>query len=139
MECPKCHSHNAHLCSMAHEQGTTTTVTYGGAGRGSFDSTSQTTTALGKRAAPPKSGMPVRVAFAAITGFLFLSALIAGHGDSGAYGGVAFLFLLFAAAAYLLYRKVKSLPQYTLERERWEKSWICAACGNIFVPETAAE
>lgn len=124
---------------MAHEQGTTTTVTSGGTGRGSFDSTSQTTTALGKRAAPPKSGLPGRVALVAITGFLFIAAFIGGHGNSEAYGGVIFFFLLFAAAAYLLYRKTKYLPQYRLELERWEKSWICAACGNIFVPTTAAE
>ena len=70
MECPKCHSHNAQLCSVAHEQGTSTTKTSGTATgqsigsstQGGFgvaqhnlqtSSTSTTKSAFAQRAAPP--------------------------------------------------------------------------------------
>jgi hypothetical protein len=43
------------------------------------------------------------------------------------------LLLLMIPPAYWLYRLIRS-PKYREARARWEKSWICVACGNIFVP-----
>lgn len=135
MKCPKC-SGEAVSCPVAYEQGTSRSessgsidMTVSGGQYQSYGGTQTTTTvtrtAFAERAAPPSP--MIKGALAGILFFGIAAALFDG-GWSVACGIVAALFV-----AFLAWRLI-SLPSYFRERKNWEASWICGACGNIFVP-----
>ena len=145
MQCPKCQSTTTQLCSMAHEQGTTTTTTHGTATgqsigsstQGGFgvaqhniqtSSTSTTRTAFAQRAAPPNNWIAAPLTLLVMLGGIY------GILRMGTLPPQNWLLLLMIPPAYWLYRLIRS-PKYREARARWETSWICAACGHIFVPE----
>lgn len=163
MECPKCHSHNAQLCSVAHEQGTSTTKTsgtvtgqsIGSSTQGGFgvaqhnlqtSSTSTTKSAFAQRAAPPTNWYFAFLAssvacglFIVIVGFNLRSVLgFISHDIEGLARPIWLVILLWLAVSLFgLSRTYPKRQQYAEEKRRWRSSWICGACGNIFVPETA--
>lgn len=151
MQCPKCQSANVQLCSMAHEQGTSITKTEGSAVGGgsvyspqggfattshstSLSSTSKTTTAFAQRAAPPKNwfghwlAQAIGSAIAAVV-IYFLHGLIA---FLGVFEIVAVPWLLVSLVGLAI--TYPKREKYAENQSRWQASWICAACGSIFVP-----
>jgi len=163
MECPKCHSHNAQLCSVAHEQGTSTTKTSGtatgqsigssthggfGVAQHNFQtsSTSTTKSAFAQRAAPPTNWFVVFILssiacalFIVLVGFNLRNILgFISHDIEGLAGPLWIVILLWLAVSLLgLLRTYPKRQQYAEGKRRWRASWICGACGNLFVPETA--
>jgi hypothetical protein len=145
MQCPRCQSPNVQTCSMAYEQGTSTTTTRGtGTGQSAgysaqsgygvaqhniqTSSTSTTRTPFAQRAAPPNNWI-----FAPLTLLFLLGGIYGILLIPGTLPPQNWLLLLMLPAAFWLYRLIRS-PKYREARARWESSWICAACGNIFVP-----
>jgi hypothetical protein len=165
MECPKCQSSNAQLCSVAHAQGTSTTKTSGtatgqsvgysaGGGYGvaqhnlQTSSTSTTKSAFAERAAPPTNWYYVFVAssvacalFIVIVGFNLRSVLgFISHDIEGLAGPIWIGTLLWLAVSLFgLSRTYPERQKYAEAKRRWAASWICVACGNIFVPTTAGK
>lgn len=153
MPCPKCQSGNVQLCAMAYEQGTSITTTRGTAtGRtmgswtqGGFGvathnvqttSTSKTQTPFAKRAEPPTNWFGVWAMNAlgsgvAVVVVYFLHGLVKLFGVAEIVAVPWFLVSL-AGLAITYPRRGK----YEEARKRWQASWICTACGNIFVPES---
>ena len=165
MECPKCQSPNTQLCSVAHEQGTSTTKTSGTAtgqsigssATGGFgvaqhnlqtSSTSTTKSAFAQRAAPPTNWHHIFVAscvasalFVVIVGYNLRSVLgFISHDIEGLAGPIWIAILVWLAVSLLgLSLTYPKRQRYAEEKRRWRASWICAACGNIFVPETTGK
>lgn len=163
--CPKCQSPNTQLCSVAHEQGTSTTKTSGTAtgqsigssAQGGFgvaqhnlqtSSTSTTKSVFAQRAAPPTNWFVVFMLssvacalFIVIVGVNLRNVLgFISHDIEGLAGPIWIAILLWLAVSLLgLSRTYPKRQQYAEERRRWRASWICAACGDIFVPETAGK
>jgi hypothetical protein len=161
--CPKCQSPNTQLCSIAHEQGTSTTKTSGtatgqsvgysaGGGFGvaqhnlQTSSTSTTKSAFAQRAAPPTNWYYVFVAssmacalFIVIVGSNLRSVLgFISHDIEGLAGPIWIAILLWLAVSLLgLSRTYPKRHKYAEGKRRWRASWICAACGNIFVPSNS--
>lgn len=155
MQCPKCQSNNALLCSMAYEQGTSITQTKGvGSGhsvgysaQGGFGvaqhnvqttSTSKTQTPFAKRAEPPTNwfglwAMNALGSGVAVVVVYFLHGLVKLFGIAEI---VAVPWLVVALVGLLL--TFPGRHKYKETQRRWEASWICAACGNIFVPDAVA-
>ena len=161
--CPKCRSPNTQLCSLAHAQGTATTKTSGTAtgqsvgysAQGGFgvaqhnlqtSSTSTTKSAFAERAAPPTNWYYVFVAssvvcalFIVIVGSNLRSVLgFISHDIEGLAGPIWIAILLWLAVSLLgLSCTYPKRHKYAEEKRRWRASWICAACGNIFVPSNS--
>jgi predicted lipid-binding transport protein (Tim44 family) len=129
---------------MAYEQGTSTTTTQGtgtaqsigSSTQGGFgvahhniqtSSTSTTRTPFAQRAAPPNNWIAAPLVLLLMLGGIYGILLM------GTLPPQNWLLLLMTLPAYWLYRLIRS-PKYREARAQWEKSWICAACGNIFVP-----
>lgn len=151
MQCPKCQSGNIQLCSMAYEQGTSTTTTQGTAvghsmgasTQGGFgvaqhnirtSSTSTTRTPFAERAAPPKNWFGIWAAQVAISGVAAVLVFFA-HSLIQVIGVLEIVFvpwlLISLIGVGLTYPK---RYHYAEAQARWASSWICAACGSIFVP-----
>jgi hypothetical protein len=164
MQCPKCQSPNTQLCSIAHEQGTSTTKTSGtatgqsvgysaGGGFGvaqhniQSSSTSTTKTAFAQRAAPPTNWFVIFVLStigSAIFLFIVLHYLPNGADVGGGVGNLvrpirSAALLWTAISLVCLALTYPKRHKYAEEKRRWQASWICAACGNIFVPVTAGK
>ena len=163
--CPKCQSPNTQLCSIAHEQGTATTKTsgtvtgqsVGHSAKGGFgvaqhnlqtSSTSTTKTAFAERAAPPTNwylaflaSSVVCVLFIVIVGLNLRSVLgFISHDIEGLAGPIWIVILVWLAVSLLgLARTYPKREKYAQDKRRWRASWICAACGTIFVPEAAGK
>jgi hypothetical protein len=172
MQCPTCQSPNVQLCSVAYDQGTSTTTTkttgtaysrgtatgtgvaVGGAmysGQQSINEThtSVQRTAFAERAGPPVN--PIVAPLKVLVGLIvFLGAIdiinavfpdivgyFLGTRARGGFGieGLEHLtwWIIAAAVAWLIFGITK-LPSHRANKARWRKSWICAACGNTFVP-----
>lgn len=104
-------------------------------------------TSFAQRASPPDD--PVKSAWMILgymLGACFLYRLcyaipfISGSHLNGSHPWTNWFGLLVLAATaftvYNLWRTYQNRPQYREEYQRWLKSWICAACGHIFVPES---
>jgi hypothetical protein len=147
MQCPKCQSQDVSLCSVVHAQGTvkTTTHTQGmGSSTGhianlgmttmqtqsSQTQTSQSKTAFAERAAPPTP--PILYPIGALALLLFLRVGLPLVSTIHPLG-LGWLALVVVAA--WLFMEFKKLPQRSLERREWEKSWICGRCGMKFIPK----
>lgn len=130
---------------MAYEQGTSTTTTRGtGTGQsigsstqGGFavaqhniqtSTTSTTRTPFAERAAPPNNWIAAPLVLLLMLGGIYAILLI-----PGTLPPQNWLLLLMILPAYWLYRLIRS-PKYREARAQWERTWICAACGNIFLP-----
>ncbi|MBN9556446.1 MAG: hypothetical protein J0I26_02835 [Alphaproteobacteria bacterium] len=94
-------------------------------------------TAFAGRASPPSNPIwpPLKGIAAAIGALIVLSLLDSVTPLPPWIGIAAFAAILLCAvwAAFAFLR----LPDYRARHEHWSKSWICGACGNIFVPKTA--
>jgi membrane protein YdbS with pleckstrin-like domain len=92
-------------------------------------------TAFAERASPPVNPvwLPLKGIACAIGALIVLSLLDSVIPLPPWLGIAAFaailLFVVWGVFAFL------RLPDYRARRERWTKSWICAACGNTFVPQ----
>ncbi|MGN6424599.1 MAG: hypothetical protein ACTHLA_14960 [Asticcacaulis sp.] len=149
MQCPKCDTQDCFLCSIAHAQGKTTTKTtgstsgayYGTNGNagmisGSHTSTSTSLTAFGKKAAPPENPLGPAISFVALA---IVSNMIV-HGIWPHLNGLVTLIFLGGIGLSLwgLYAAIRDQPRFRNEKARWEQSWICARCGEIFLPPERA-
>lgn len=151
MQCPKCQSGNVQLCSMAYEQGTTTTTTSGTATGHSMGSSTQggfgvaqhniqtsstgtTRTPFAKRAAPPTNWFGIW-ATQAVTAGIGAVVVYFAHSLLQIIGVLEIVFvpwlLIALIGVALTYHKRQ---RYADAQARWRASWICVACGNKFVP-----
>jgi hypothetical protein len=145
MQCPKCDTQDCFLCSIAHAQGKTTTKTsgstsgtyYGANGNagvmgGTHRSTSTSLTEFGKKAAPPDNPLGPAIGGLALAIF----ANFALHGIWPHVSAVASLIFLglLGLAVWWLYTAIRDQPRFREDKARWQKSWICARCGEIFLP-----
>lgn len=147
MICPKCQSDDVYLCQVAHDHGKTTTKTTGrstgygnsashgdGAAYGSqhmeFEHTATSTSLTGfaKQAAPPESTFGTAIGcFVVSLAVLFFAS-----------GWVRLVFLVLTAlCAWWVFGAFRARPEFKAATERWKKSWICARCGQIFLPDEA--
>ena len=160
MQCPSCESQNVVSCPIAYDQGTVHTkstsegstfsqgnvmgtgATVGSAMVSAQHSTRMThnsvhRTAFAGRASPPSNPIwpPLKGISAAIGALIVLSLLDSVIPFPPWIGIDAFAAILLCAvwAVFAFLR----LPDYRARHEHWSKSWICGACGNIFVPKTA--
>lgn len=53
----------------------------------------------------------------------------------GFYGLEHLTWWIIAAAVIWLIFSITKLPRHRANKARWKKSWICAACGDKFVPD----
>jgi hypothetical protein len=100
-------------------------------------STNTTTSAFAKRAAPPTHWVNVwkmNAVGSAITVVVvyFLHSLAA---IIGVFELVAVPWLMISLIGLALVYPKRG--EYDQAEARWQKSWICTACGNKFVPEPA--
>jgi len=143
---------------MAHELGTTTTEidgASGGSDGGPFSRyTGTSVSGLARRAAPPKNPFAMWKRLAKLSGAFVVASLVAMrfgglhdfevHPVAGSLSialglaDIVFVPMLVVSLAALVIALPKR-ARYGADRARWEKSWICTGCGNIFVPATAAE
>jgi hypothetical protein len=162
MDCPACGSSQVQKTSMAYESGVTRTSTtsrsgpqsilgssYGPGGvtissgtlSGSTTDTKQVSiTDFAKRAAPPeKLGwgcLPVGcLTLLVSTGLGFYAGVKSNNPQAG--GGLVLAavcvgFLVFVFLAIRAFRYNRTV--FPRLRDSWNRSWICAACGNIFTP-----
>lgn len=173
MQCPKCQSPNVQLCSVAYDQGTSTTTTkttgttysqghsmgtgaavggvnFSGQHNTDLTHTSVQRTGFAERAGPPANPIvtPLKVLGGLIVflvGIKLLNWVAPGVfrfflGTSGwdgpGFSGLEHLtWWVIAAAAIWLFFSFRKLPSHRTNVERWRKSWICAACGDKFVPD----
>jgi hypothetical protein len=158
MQCPSCESQNVVSCPIAYDQGTVHTkstsegstfsqgnvmgtgATVGSAMVSAQHSTRMThnsvqRSAFAGRASPPSNPIwpPLKGIVAAIGALIVLSLL-----DSviplPPWIGIAAFAAILLCAVWAVFAFLR-LPAYRAHREHWSKSWICAACGNIFVPD----
>ena len=157
MHCPECHSDDVYLCSVAHEQGTSTAKArthYAGGSlgwgmsalhRGTADHSSVAQTRFAKRAAPPtnyfEAALGATILSGAAVATIYVASLI-----WGMRGLAAVLFVLCAVIVVpvLLVAGLVLLLTFPFRRRfraaaaRWRRSWICARCGRIFSPDEDA-
>ena len=143
MQCPKCQSQDVSLCSVAHEQGTTTTHTSGSADFGgsamhggvalkqNINTTSESQTAFAERCAPPTSSLGTALGFCiALMALLFIAPQFGtGQTVMRIMQGLFGLCAVWSVLAFL------NLPKHRAALARWRKTWICGRCGTFFVPE----
>jgi hypothetical protein len=58
-----------------------------------------------------------------------------GFGEPGFRGLEHLTWWIIAAAVIWLIFSITKLPRHRANKARWRKSWICAACGDKFVPD----
>jgi hypothetical protein len=159
MRCPSCESENVRRLSAVWEEGsyTETTVSrtstkgssnvWGGGQMGRVDNrqsgtTRSTTTGqskLAERARPPEQDTPILYGLKA----LGMGAVVIFFGGAGiavaTSDPVAFVVMAVAAGLlvwHVLSRLRRGLAfnhgEYPALRERWERSWWCSKCGEIY-------
>lgn len=112
--------------------------------------TSTQRTAFAERAGPPGNPIvgPLQVLGSLI---IFLGAIelinsivpgvfryllgVRGVGGPGFQGLEHLTWWIIAAAVIWLIFSITKLPSHRANKKRWRKSWICAACGDKFVPD----
>lgn len=130
MVCQHCQSPNVLKCKVAYEQGTST-GTIQTPGGNEMDRTVKTSTEFAKRAAPPSSGIKASLGWTALWAVVVALASVGGTEMNGfVYFGV--VMALLGAGALVWF--VKALPSYNAKLAEWERSWICRACGERFLP-----
>jgi hypothetical protein len=144
LACPKCSSNDAKSLSLIYREGlsiiNTQTTTFGsavGSGGGvAFGSSSGTTTGrqqsvLSRQAAPP-----------ARKGWILWAILVVAFG-MGAVGGMvhpgigtllAIAMVVFSVRMVMRARKF-NVEEYPGIYQRWERSFMCNRCGEVFAPE----
>lgn len=140
MECPKCHSNETCLCSVAHDRGGAVSGTESEVARAD----------LADAAAPPGSHVnaalpPLCVAVVlnavALVGTWALQSSSHPRGLIGVWFAAepaalrwTLLALLTGSLVYLL-ASCRSLPQDRAARARWSRSWVCRDCTATFTPD----
>lgn len=136
--CPQCGGSQTMKVSLAHAQGTTTSI-FGGlssAGNqtGTFGGAVVNQTALAKLLAPPKT--PSIGCFSVgIVAFVCFQLVIGGA--SSGNGGLMLIALLGGPILVIVlarWNRAKQMPEYERARDEWERSWVCLRCGQIFLP-----
>jgi hypothetical protein len=135
MQCPKCQSENTQRLQVIYDAGThqisTTSTSFmagagtaGGAGGTASTSTSGTsqTHQAAKAAPPPKQSMQLGGWMIAIGVFAQMTDNYKLIGLGLLIGGV---FLIGRARKY-------NATEWVALRNRWENSWMCNKCGNMY-------
>ena len=142
MQCPHCESQDVVRCSVAHAQGTTNASFTGSDNQGSYYVRNQTNFA--SHCAPPPE--PSVVLWFIVGGFclfwtLVLYALVHFMGNDMGFvatileGILALLALLTLWFALLFVKSIREGPKYRAALAYWQKKWVCARCGEIFLPQ----
>lgn len=140
LACTKCHSPDVRRLSLIYREGLssiasdTSGVGIGGGrvGVGHARTSGVQQTVLSRQATPPQPRSTGGVAVGAVLG------LLGGIGSlSGGDGGVSSaLFLIGIVCGFILWSAIKyNRDQYPRFRAQWEKSFMCARCGEVFVSE----
>ena len=124
-------------CGSDSPTGSTSGAYYGTNGdagmiSGSHNSTSTSLTEFGKKAAPPENPLGPAISFVALA---IVSNMIV-HGIWPHLNGIVTLIFLGGIGLSLwgLYLAIRDQPRFREDKARWQKSWICARCGEIFLP-----
>ena len=132
MRCPNCSSSETQSCRTAFEQGVSSgTVAAPGEQAGKVSMR----TGFANRAAPPADSPfgTLLVLFIVLVAFSIFLATV----KNPAVG-----WLVVPAGALvtggLLFRAYKRRPLHRQAREAWGRSWICRACGKVFIPKSDA-
>jgi hypothetical protein len=143
MNCPKCHSEETCLCSVAHER---RGAVYGV--EGEIERAD-----LAYLAAPPCSGLRAALPPLCVAVGLNVVALVgtwALQSSSHPMGliGVWFaaepaalrwtLLAVLTGSLISLLAACRSLPQDRAARSRWSRSWVCRDCAATFTPDQPA-
>lgn len=142
--CPKCNDENVQRLSVAFESGisdvhTSTSGTAIGFGRGGIgigigSSKTQGTaqTALSQRAAPPQKASYLRIVKYWFIGAL-IGAVVLGILNVSKFIEDLFGYGIFIVAAFALLQAFSfNKNQWPGLFQKWQQSYICLKCGNIF-------
>lgn len=136
--CPQCGGSQTMKVTVAHAQGTSTSIFGGlsqtGGHTGTFGGAVVNQTALAKQLSPPtKPGIGCwSVGILAYVCFQLLM--------SGATGGMGWLVGLALVATpisivwLVKHNRAKQMPEYERALAEWERSWVCLQCGRIYAP-----
>ena len=142
MNCPNCKSDNTQTLAMIFDAGTTTGTsvsrTHGGGffnilptfrAKSKTKSVSQSNLAI--KAAPPEKKKIVASILIAII------ALLLAFGQISPFNFMFVVFLVIAiVAGYLAYLAMDyNKKTWPGEFEKWQKSWKCHKCGNVWIPQ----
>jgi len=144
MNCPKCNSENTQTLSVIYEGGTNVTQSTSKTRAGGFldpvpsitaktKSTSVTQSKLAQKSNPPeKKKITIQVG---VTIFGILLVLTS-FGSQFNISGFLFALILTGGFGYWSYILIKyNKEEWPLLLEKWEKSWYCHKCGEIFIKE----
>ncbi len=126
--CPKCGSEHIQSCPVIYQSGTVGHSYTSRSGNYEIDTSGTESTALAQSVAPPPQKETSWVAMI-ITGFLGYAFL----NDGGYIIGGVFALIAIACAMSSSEASEYNEKQWPEEYRRWERSYMCHRCGNIFL------
>jgi len=142
LACTKCGAAEVRRLSLIYQEGLSTINTqsqtmgssFGGGGAAfgsaSTNTTGQQQTALSKQASPPAKKHTILWSIAAaIVGFMTLGSLA--HPGLGDLIGIA---ATAASVRFALQAKAYNALKFPELYQRWERSFMCNRCGEVFTP-----
>jgi hypothetical protein len=143
LACPKCGASEVRKLSLIYDEGRSTIRTqsqtvgagFSGGGMGfgsaSTSTTGQQQTALSKQAAPPARKMWLLWgAVAVVSGFMALGGL-----RHPGFGTLVLIAIVAWAARSAMRGREYNATVHPGLLERWQRSWMCNRCGDMFAAE----